>query len=235
MPGPPNAAVTRSASTTRSPHNLTAPTTAATWKEIVKGCQRPGQRRPRGPRVAGLLYCGTERAASSPQRRRRLAAAAPQHAATSIRDLVIHDDDVVVGTHADRSDPEDVTPRGSSTQRCGSPSPLFKRRSPYRIQWNLNTDTPSPEEPGARTARWGHYQLLSGQAGPAQWTLEIFDANDKPVAPHEARTSRPRSTRHADPPSYWIRPPQSSRHRPARTAHLGHALAGQGEKGDDTR
>jgi len=100
-----------------------------------------------------------------------------------------------------------------------------------------HTDTPlPPEEPGGQNRPMGpiiNYYLGKPATGPV--TLEIFDAQRQSrCAAMEARTSRPRSTRTADRPSYWIARRKSLSAQAARTASSGHALAGRQGKSADT-
>src|SRR5262249_17833295 len=75
--------------------------------------------------------------------------------AASIRDLVIKDDDVVIGTHGRsfwilddisrlRQLSSDVTAAGVF---------LFAPQTARRVRWNLNTDTPVPQEEPAGVNR----------------------------------------------------------------------------------
>ncbi len=70
--------------------------------------------------------------------------------ATSIRDLVIKDDDLVVGTHG-RSFwiLDDITPlREITAQTPAADVHLFAPQQAWRFRWNKNTDTPlPPDEP----------------------------------------------------------------------------------------
>ncbi len=73
--------------------------------------------------------------------------------ATSIRDLVIHEDDVVVGTHG-RSFwiLDDITPlRQLDARVAEEPAHLFRPQLARRVRWNMNDDTPlPPEEPAGK-------------------------------------------------------------------------------------
>jgi hypothetical protein len=72
--------------------------------------------------------------------------------ATSIRDLVIKDDDIAVGTHG-RSFwiLDDIAPlRQVSASTTSSAATLFAPASAYRFRWSKYTDTPiPPDEPWA--------------------------------------------------------------------------------------
>src|SRR5207253_6281323 len=68
--------------------------------------------------------------------------------ATSIRDLVIKDDDIVVGTHG-RSFwiLDDITPlRQLAFQQNNQAVILFKPQTATRVRWDMWTDTPLPQE-----------------------------------------------------------------------------------------
>ncbi|MFX7052621.1 hypothetical protein ABTH91_21540, partial [Acinetobacter baumannii] len=66
--------------------------------------------------------------------------------ATSIRDLVIKDDDLVLGTQGRGFwILDDITPLRQLT----TPSlqtQLFQPQTAIRVRWNMNTDTPLPQE-----------------------------------------------------------------------------------------
>src|SRR4030095_13231054 len=106
--------------------------------------------------------------------------------ATSIRDLVVHNDDIVVGTHG-RSFwiLDDITPlRQVTEQGAASDAFLFKPQLAYRVRWNMNTDTPLPqEEPAGKNPPDGaviNYYLKIASSSPR--VLEIQDSSNKPVA-----------------------------------------------------
>ncbi len=107
--------------------------------------------------------------------------------ATSIRDLVIHDDDLVVGTHGrgfwilDDISPLRADDGGHSVRRTRTCS----RRGPtWRFPRDTNTDTPlPPEEPAGKNPPDGailYYYLKSAASGPV--ILEMLDSGSKVVA-----------------------------------------------------
>src|ERR1044072_9428744 len=103
--------------------------------------------------------------------------------ATSIRDLVVHNDDVAVGTHG-RSFwiLDDVTPlRQISAGLPMSPAHLFRPQLAYRVRWNVNTDTPlPPEEPAGQNPPDGailNYYRKHKPSGPN--SLAGFDHLEK--------------------------------------------------------
>jgi nucleotide-binding universal stress UspA family protein len=132
--------------------------------------------------------------------------------ATAIRDLVIKDDDLVVGTHG-RSFwiLDDITPLRQITPASLQEAAVFFRpQEAWRFRWNKNTDTPlPPDEPAGQNPPDGaivHYFLKAAAAQPV--VLEVLDAagtvvrryrsDDVPEPPVEGRNI----------PDYWIRPPQ---------------------------
>jgi hypothetical protein len=133
--------------------------------------------------------------------------------ATSIRDLVIHEDDVVVGTHG-RSFwiLDNITPlRQLKPEMASSEVFLFKPQTVYRVRWNMNTDTPlPPEEPAGKNPPDGamvDFYFASDPSGSV--TLEVFDQLHRLVRRY-ASTDKPEPTneKELDVPMYWIRSPQ---------------------------
>ena len=102
--------------------------------------------------------------------------------ATSIRDLVIHGDDVVVGTHG-RCLLDSGRHHASSPARGSTTTLLYKPQTTYRMARNRGTDTPLPPEiPAGQNPPNGailDYYLASKPSAPV--TLEIFDRLGKPV------------------------------------------------------
>jgi photosystem II stability/assembly factor-like uncharacterized protein len=186
-----------------------------TWKEIVKGLPGdPVNVVREDPVRKGLLFCGTERAVyvsfNDGDDWQPLRLNMP---ATSIRDLVVHDDDVVVGTHG-RSFwiLDDVTPlRQLDATVAAASVHLYSPQVTYRVKWNLNADTPlPPEEPGGTNPPDGaiiNYYLGKAASGPV--TLEIFDDKDKLVRRYASEDKPAKVNENTlTIPSYWIRPPQ---------------------------
>jgi len=189
-----------------------------TWKEIVSGLGDSGpvnvvredSDRP------GLLFCGTERAIyvsfNDGDNWQPLRLNMP---ASSIRDLVIKDDDIVVGTHG-RSFwiLDDITPlRQISEQVAAADAYLFKPQLAYRVRGNLNTDTPvPPDEPAGKNPPDGaiiDYHLKSAATGPV--LIEVFDSSNKLVRRYSSG-DKPDDIdaigKEVNIPTYWIRPSQ---------------------------
>jgi photosystem II stability/assembly factor-like uncharacterized protein len=208
------AAVNRIRLDDQRPHIYRTHDAGKTWTEIVHGLpdNAPVNAVREDPVRKGLLFAGTERAVfvsfNDGEDWLPLRLNMP---ATSIRDLVIHDDDLVVGTHG-RSFwiLDDITPlRQLNPEVAAAEVFLFHPQTTYRVRWNLNTDTPlPPEEPAGRNPPDGaiiDYFLKSKASGPV--TLEILDAKNNPVR-RFASTDKPEPVRdeELDIPTYWIRP-----------------------------
>src|SRR5439155_1233978 len=104
---------------------------------------------------------------------------------TSMRDLWIHEDDLIVATHG-RSFwiLDDISPLRQLTESLrGSEAHLFRPATAYRVRRNTNTDTPlPPDEPTAENPPDGaiiDYSLAEASSTPV--TLEILDAQGKIV------------------------------------------------------
>jgi photosystem II stability/assembly factor-like uncharacterized protein len=186
-----------------------------TWQEIVRGLPEdaPVNAVREDPERRGLLFAGTERAVfvsfNDGDDWQPLRLNMP---ATSIRDLVIHGDDLVVGTHG-RSFwiLDDVTPlRQLNAEVAAADAHLFAPQVTYRVHWNTNPDTPlPPEEPAGQNppdgAIFNYY--LKADSGPV--TLEILDDKGKLVRRFTSEDKpEPVAEKELDIPTYWIRPPQ---------------------------
>lgn len=185
-----------------------------TWRKIVNGLpdNEPVNTVREDPERQGLLLAGTERSVyvsfDDGGHWQSLRLNLP---ASSVRDLVIHHDDVVAGTHG-RSFwiLDNITPlRQMSSQVAASEAYLFAPQVTYRVRRNNNTDTPlPPEEPAGKNPPDGailDYYLQSKPKGPV--TLEIFDAAGKPVCKFSS-DDKPEAVMetHLNIPTYWIRP-----------------------------
>jgi photosystem II stability/assembly factor-like uncharacterized protein len=167
-----------------------------TWTEIVRGLpDDPVNVVREDPVRPGLLFCGTERAVfvsfNDGDDWQPLRLNMP---CTSIRDLVVHGDDLVIGTHG-RSFwiLDEISPlRQLTRQAIDDAVHLFAPAVATRVRWNLNTDTPlPPEEPAGRNPPDGailYYRLGGDAPGPVK--LEILSADGKTVR-HFASTDHP--------------------------------------------
>ena len=185
----------------------------ATWKKIVVGLPNEPINTVREDAVKkGLLFAGSENAVyvsfDAGEHWQTLRLNMP---ATSIRDLVIKDDDIVVGTHG-RSFwiLDNITPlRQVQAATAVQDVVMFKPQTAMRIRWNMNTDTPlPPEEPAGQNPPDGAAIDISLKAdAKTPVTIEILDQNNKLI-----RTISSTDTLYAIPPVniplYWIRPQQ---------------------------
>jgi photosystem II stability/assembly factor-like uncharacterized protein len=185
------------------------------WAEIVNGI-------PAGqivnavredPERKGLLFAGTEKGvyisfddgANWESLRLNLPA-------SSVRDLTIKNNDLIVATHGRGFWVLDnITPL-RQLDRNQREDLLFKSQTALRVRANLNTDTPlPPDEPAGENPPDGamiDYFLSKDASGPV--TIEVKDRNGQSArkyssgdAPVQANPKRLKI------PSYWIRPLQS--------------------------
>ncbi|MBX9733220.1 MAG: hypothetical protein K2X37_04095, partial [Chitinophagaceae bacterium] len=183
-----------------------------TWKLIVNGlpANSPINAVREDPVRKGLLFAGSENAVyvsfDEGEHWQSLRLNMP---ATSIRDLVIKDDDIVLGTHGRGFwILDDITPLRQLTT-TSLQTQLFQPQTAIRVRWNMNTDTPLPqEEPAGSNPPDGaiiNYFLEEDAKGEIK--LEIKDAKGNVV-----RTYSNNDTLYTIPksntPDYWIREQQ---------------------------
>ena len=215
------------------PHIFATHDSGKTWTEIVNGL-------PTGqiinavredPERRGLLFAAAEKGvymsfndgANWESLRLNLPA-------TSVRDLIVKNDDLAIGTHGrgfwilDNITPlrqaepvagvaeagSDSSPAAVGARRYNN-TRLFKPQKALRVRANLNTDTPlPPDEPAGENPPDGamiDYFLSKDATAPV--TVEIKDRKGQSIRKYSS-SDKPV---HANPkrlriPSYWIRPPQ---------------------------
>ena len=197
------------------PHIFATHDGGKTWTEIANGIAA-GQivnAVREDPERKGLLFAGAEKGvyvsfddgATWESLRLNLPA-------TSVRDLIIKNDDLVVATHGRGFwILDNITPL-RQLNRKQRENLLFKPLTALRVRANLNTDTPlPPDEPAGENPPDGamiDYFLPKDTSGPM--SIEIKDAKGQSVrkyssvdVPVEANPKRLRI------PAYWIRPLQS--------------------------
>ncbi|MEJ2010364.1 MAG: glycoside hydrolase [Acidobacteriota bacterium] len=220
-----------------------------TWKLITSGLpdDQPVNTVREDPVRKGLLFAGTETAVwvsfDDGGHWQSLQQNLPH---TSMRDLWIHDNDLIVGTHG-RSFwiLDDITPlRQISAAVEHSDAYLFKPEPAYRIRRDTNTDTPlPPDTPAGKNPPDGaiiDYYLGQSARGPV--TLEILDANGKVVrrysSTEKAPPTRAELKKTALIPVYWIGMPKvlsadegmhrwvwNLRYAPPRTEHYSYPIS----------
>jgi hypothetical protein len=132
--------------------------------------------------------------------------------ATSIRDLVIKDDDIALATHG-RSFYilDDIASlRSVSAATASTAATLFAPASAYRFRWSKYPDTPiPPDEPWAMNPPDGaiiDYFVGTGANGDA--TLEIVEPDGRVVRTYSSRDTAMAPADIGNTPRYWIRPTQ---------------------------
>ena len=150
--------------------------------------------------------------------------------ATSVRDLIVKNDDLAIGTHGrgfwilDNITPlrqaepvagvaeagSDSSPAAVDARRYNN-TRLFKPQKALRVRANLNTDTPlPPDEPAGENPPDGamiDYLLSKDATAPV--TVEIKDRKGQSIRKYSS-SDKPvhANAKRLRIPSYWIRPPQ---------------------------
>ena len=197
------------------PHIFKTHDSGKTWIEIVNGI-------PAGQIVnavredtvrKGLLFAGAEKgvyvsfddgAVWEPLRLNM--------PASSVRDVIIKDDDLVAATHGRGFwILDNITPL-RQFDRAKTEALLFKPQTALRVRFSLNPDTPlPPDEPAGENPPDGamiDYSLPKDAVGPV--TIEIKDSKGGSVRKYSSNDAPqkydPKKLRI---PEYWIRPLQS--------------------------
>jgi len=187
-----------------------------TWQTITTGLpdNAPVNTVREDPVGKTLLFCGTETAVwvsfDDGDHWQSLQLNLPH---TSMRDLWIQGDDLVLGTHG-RSFwiLDDITPLRQINEEIGkSPVHLFEPALAFRIRRSTNTDTPLPaDEPAGENPPDGaiiDYFLQNPASAPV--TLEILDSQGKLVRRYSSADqpeSSPAELESELIPSYWLKP-----------------------------
>ena len=198
------------------PHIFRTHDGGKTWTEIVNGI-------PAGetvnavredPRRKGLLFAGTERAVyvsfddGANWQSLRL-----NMAVSSVRDLIVKDDDLVAATHGRGFwILDDITPlRQVDRSSADRDVILFKPTAAWRVRWNTSVDMPWPkEEPTAPNPPEGAIINYNLKSAAREVTLEILQADGRLVRRYSSRDQQPAIPEPAAAPApvYWYRPPQ---------------------------
>ena len=183
------------------------------WTEIVKGLpDGPVNSVKEDPVRKGLLFAGTEKGVfvsfNDGDNWQALQMNLPP---TSVRDLVIHEDDLVVGTHGRGFwILDDITPlRQISAPVATSEAYLFKPQTAYRVRRSNNPDTPlPPEEPAGQNPPDGaviDYLLKSD----GLVKIEILDSAGKLVRTYSSDDALETvDAKELNVPISWVRMPK---------------------------
>lgn len=189
----------------------------STWQSIAKGLpDSPVNTVREDPVRKGMLFAGTESGVwmslDDGDHWQSLQLNLPH---TSMRDLWIKDNDLIVATHG-RSFwiLDDISPlRQLDASVARADAFLFKPGDAYRVRRSTNTDTPLPiDEPSGQNPPDGaviDYYLSKATTGPV--TLEILDDRGNVVRKY-ASSDAPETTQEELSkqliPLYWIRMPK---------------------------
>jgi photosystem II stability/assembly factor-like uncharacterized protein len=197
------------------PHILRTHDGGKTWTEIVSGI--PADENVNAvredPKRKGLLFAATERAAyvsfDDGDRWQSLRLNMP---ASSIRDIIVKDDDLAVGTHGRGFwILDDITPlRQLAADTAQKPLVLFAPEVATRVRWDMNPDTPlPPDTPAGQNPPDGaiiNYALGSDASGPV--TIEIADSTGAVVRRYSSAQPEAEPDPRLAIPTYWLRPAQ---------------------------
>ncbi len=193
------------------PHIMRTHDGGKTWQETVSGLPNdPINTVKEDPNRKGLLFAGSETAVyvsfDDGDHWQSLRLNMP---ATSIRDLVIKENDLVIGTHG-RSFwiLDDITPlRQITADLAKSEAIFYKPQNPYRVRWNIYSDTPVPQEEaaGQNPPDGAIFNYFLKEKAQGEITLEIFDASGKSVRKFSSN-DQPYKIPAVNIPLYWIRP-----------------------------
>ena len=184
----------------------------ATWQKIVQDLPDTAIARVvrEDPVRRDLVYCGTERGVyvsfDAGDHWQPLQLNLP---ASSMRDLVVHGDDLVLATYGRALwILDNVTPLRQIGGGTAADLRLLQPAPAIRARWDVNGDTPLPiETPAASNPPEGailDYNLPAAPAGEV--TLTIADARGRIVRTYTS-AAPPAPTLLANVPSYWFAPP----------------------------
>ncbi len=196
------------------PHIYRTSDDGKTWLEIVRGLPNDENVNVvrEDPQRRGLLFAGTERGVyvsfNNGDNWQSIRLNLP---ATSVRDLIVKDDDLCIATHGRGFwIMDNITPLRQLSPDEPSQTRLLKPQLAMRVRWNTNTDTPlPPDEPAGENPPPGaliDYSLGNDVTGPV--TLEVRDAKGNLVRRYASTDPTPTPDPKLKIPRYWLRPPQ---------------------------
>jgi photosystem II stability/assembly factor-like uncharacterized protein len=195
----------------QKPHIYKTNDGGKSWKEIVNGLPNDPINVVREDQYRkGMLYAGSERAVyvslDEGEHWQSLRLNMP---ATSIRDLVIKDNDIVVGTHG-RSFwiLDNIAPlRALNPSVYNNPITLHRPSPTWRVRWSMYTDTPVPQEEaaGENPPDGAIIDYYINQNITGDISLEINDDKGNLVRKFSS-SDKPYIKPQDNIPDYWIRP-----------------------------
>ena len=192
------------------PHAYRTRDGGAHWTSITSGLpDEPVNAVRADPAVAGLLYAATENGAyvsfDDGAHWQSLQLDLPH---TSVRDLIVKDDDLAIATHGRGFYILDDIEPIRELARIGAPARvhLFEPAPAYRIRRSVNSDTPlPPEEPHGQNPPDGAIIDFSLPTDAAKVTIVIRDASGTTVRKFASDDIAPVAVP-LDKPAYWERP-----------------------------
>jgi len=192
-----------------------------TWTEIVNGI--PDNENTNAvredPKRKGLLFAATERTVyvsfDDGDHWQSLRLNLP---ATSVRDVIVKDNDLAIGTHGRGFwILDDITPlRQIDDKIVAGNAYLFEPELAYRVRWNTNSDTPLPpdESAGQNPPDGAILNFYLGANTSGEVRLEVLDSAGKLVRRYSSNDPVPPVNPLLDIPQYWVRPPQHLSNQP---------------------
>ncbi len=198
-----------------APHIFRTRDSGRSWQEIVAGIPNDGSfaRVVReDPVRRGLLYAGTENGAlvsfDDGDHWQSLQLNLP---AVSVRDMVVHDQDLVICTYGRAMwILDDVTPLRQIGAAAAANTYLVAPHQAIRVRRNDNNDTPIPPDlPSADNPPTGaviDYYLRSG--APGDVSIGIYDARGKLVRRLSSVADAKTPAEPPEVPDYWLAAPR---------------------------
>ncbi|MHB8194497.1 MAG: WD40/YVTN/BNR-like repeat-containing protein [Vulcanimicrobiaceae bacterium] len=182
-----------------------------TWRSATAGLpQQPVNAVRQDPVRRGLLYAATETGVDvSFDDGRHWQSLQSNLPATSIRDLIVHGNDLAVATHGRGFwILDDVTPlRQWSAHVAAQRAYLFAPEQAYRVRRDVNTDTPLPPEvPHGTNPPNGAIIDYALRTAAKHVVVEIFDAHGRLVRGFSSGASAPPPLHRLNVPTYWSAP-----------------------------
>lgn len=183
------------------------------WTEIVTGISPLGNSVNvirEDPQQPGLLYAGTEREVYfSIDDGAHWQSLRNNMPATSIRDLVVKDNDLIIGTHG-RSIYilDNISPLREMTKVLAARQPhLFAAPVAYRVRDNMFHDTPfPPEEPAGQNPPDGAIIDYYLPNAVSSMSIDILDRQGMVIRHYSNDQSEEKIGSNLPYPTYWIKP-----------------------------